>query len=876
MSTIGELSTVDEDAESTYDRYSVNPNYHNGKDGDESTLRHLSVASGSSYDSETYGTSCVSEGSETLEQESYDEEFEDLDNLSLESQQMVMDHWVDTSCSCLDYPAMIYQRLCMQTETSLLRESKGRSRSTIYNMSNSPTNLGIAAAKRRNVRLKGKSMPKVNESNEGESSERNNELRQLQIQPREDFERKRFDTPPLQKPEPEEQIATETRECSSIVPLEPVGTCSDDSYESARITEKLVQDQVDENMSNDSTKSMLERAIQKVAKEDEERDTQIRLSKSSSYAEAKSELPLDEEMAATHEAIAADRYPASVQHIEPSASDSPVASAVKKDGKVISIPDEPSGRSEHRSTAPAMEQESSEGASQKSDGALRTDEKSATSSMDNIDIISIDDQDSWTPGSRTEVDQSTTNIDSISPQRPEDPSISSTHVESTKIDDKQHDRHLPTDTSTVDELWIEEEAKLNTKTPSNRMTRSTKKDRAAAKSAEDLWNEERMKLQTISDVVIRSQSRRELIQKVLQGAGRDGSLRNMSRTQQVRSSSAGRRRPSLELHSPIERSRSMASKSMILQQGSGDSLNAMSLSSPNKDLVAVRSIEEGQRMRSSKHDATKYHNPFLHKADLRSYGKESSQRCMYDEYPDPSLQHPELDRLIRSVSRERTRSGDPTGRKVYTNRENPPMNHLLSDSRDDQESLPSTPLGIIRPSVRVEKNFSGYDNGVLATKELRKLEKKIEREIRRADLEAKLEETQEKRRMEKKLSKKLRSIIKSDDLNAQKMSSKDIKKLEKQLTQTLNGDNENRSSKLKRIKHNDRQQLIQGSATQSIPTELRQSNGYATSQVETAYVKESREKRPERSRYEDLKNLRSRYVRRGIGRRSYSRMTDTD
>eukprot|EP00531_Pseudo-nitzschia_arenysensis_P006201 CAMPEP_0116147564 /NCGR_PEP_ID=MMETSP0329-20121206/17823_1 /TAXON_ID=697910 /ORGANISM="Pseudo-nitzschia arenysensis, Strain B593" /LENGTH=875 /DNA_ID=CAMNT_0003643503 /DNA_START=30 /DNA_END=2657 /DNA_ORIENTATION=+ len=873
-STIGELSTVDEDAEdSTYDRYSVNPNYRNERDGDESTLRHLSVASESSYDSRTYGTSCLSEGSETLEQdESYDEEFEEL---SLESQHMVMDHWVDNSCTCLDYPAMIYQKLCMQTETSLLRESKGISRS--FSMSNSPTNLGVAAAKRRNLRLKGKAMPKVDEANEGESSERNNELRQMQIQPREDFERKRFDTPPLQKQEPEGQMEPDTRECSSTVPLEPAGTRSEDSHESERITEKLALDEIDENMSNDSTKSMLERAIQKVAKEDEERDTQIRISNSSRDVDTKADPPSDEEIAASHEAIAADRYSTPAQDIAPPTSERPVASAVMKDGKVVEIPTDPSGRSERRSLSPAMEQESSEGASQKSDGAQRTDEKSATSSMGIIDAISIDDQDSWTPGSRTEVDQSTTNIDTTTPQRPEDPSIASTCVESTKVDGQQHDRPLPTDTSTVDELWIEEEAKLKMKASSNRTTRSNMKDRAAVKSAEDLWNEERMKLQTISDVVIRSQSRRELIQKVLQGAGREGSLRKMSRTQEVRSSSAGRSPPSSELHSAIERNRSMASRSMILQQGSGDSLNAMPLTTRNKDLVAVRSIEEGQRMRSSKRDASKYKSS-LHKADLHSYGRESSPISLYDKYPDPDLQHPELDHLIGSVSRERPRSGGPTGRRGFkTNYEDPPMNRLLSDSRDDQESHPSTPLGRNRPTTTtIEKNHVDYDNAVLATKELRKLEKKIERQIRRADLEAKMEETKEKRRMEKKLSKKLRSIIKSDDMNAQKMSSKDIKKLEKQLAQTLNGDNENRSSKLKRIKHKDRQRLVQGSSTQSIAAELRQSNGYATSQVETPYIQESREKRPERSRYEDLKNLRSRYARRGIGRRSYARMTDTD
>lgn len=863
---MGECSTIDELTvdDSTYDRYSVSTKYRNGKDGEESTLHPLSLASESSYDSRTYVTSVVSEGSQTLEHDdSSSDDSDDIDNLSLESQPMAMDHWVDNSCACLDYPAMVYQRMCMQTETSLLRESTGKPRATILNIAttpNSPTNLGIAAAKRRNVRLANKGGSKT----EG-SSERTNEMRKMQIQPREDFETKRFDTPQTLKEEPDERVATDTRECD-----EPTESRSEDSYESERIPDKNNLNEAEEN---DSTKSMLERAIQKVAKEDEERDVHIRLSNSSTDGGKKADPP------------SGDRYSPNLEDMEPSTPETPEESVAKKEAKTMEIPDEPSGRNE-RTALPATEQEAGEEVSQKSDSAQRTDEKSSSSSVEIIDVISIDDQDSWTPGSRSEVDHSTTKIESTAPKppdapsialepdapsvalrpaepsisvRPDDPSVSSTHVASSQIDDQRHDRLFTSDASTVDELWIEEEAKLNMRKSSTRTTHSIlKQDHVAAKSAEDLWNEERKKLQTISDVVIRSQSRRELIQKVLQGQGRDSSL---TRRREIRSTSAGRSRPSADVYSDaIESNRSsLASRSMILQQGSGDSFNAFLLPSRSKDLVAVRSIEEGQRMRSSKRDDGKY--------GVSSH--QLSARSRYDDYPDPSLQQPELDRLIRSISRERSRRGDPAGRRDFAN-------DLMSDSRDDQDSLPSTPLaGKRSTATHFETNWSGYENAVLATKELRKLEKKIERQIRRADVEAQMEQTKEKRRMEKKLSKKLRSIMKSDDMNAQKMSSKDIKKLEKQLAQTLNGDNENRASKLKRIKHKERQRF---SSSNEIPNELRQSNGYSMShsQAETPYLQESREKRPERSRYEDLKSLRSRYTRRGIGRRSYSRMTDTD
>lgn len=856
-STLGECSTIDELTvdDSTYDRYSVNSKYRNGKDGEESTLQPLSLASESSYDSRTYVTSVVSEGSQTLEHDdSSSDDSDDIDNLSLESQPMAMDHWVDNSCACLDYPAMVYQRMCMQTETSLLRESTGKPRATILNIAttpNSPTNLGIAAAKRRNVRLANKGGSKT----EG-SSERTNEMRKMQIQPREDFERKRFDTPQTLKEEPEERIATDAREGD-----EPTESRSDDSYESERIPDKTKLNEVEET---DSTKSMLERAIQKVAKEDEERDIHIHLSNSSKDGGKKADPP------------SGDRYSPNLQDMEPSTPENPEESAAKKEEQLMEIPDEPSGRNE-RSSLPATEHETGEEVSQKSDSAQRTDEKSSSSSVEIIDVISIDDQDSWTPGSRSEVDHSTTKIESTLPQppdapsialepdapssalRPDDPSVSSTRVASSQIDDQRHDRLFTSDASTVDELWIEEEAKLNMRESSTRTTPSAlKQDHVAAKSAEDLWNEERKKLQTISDVVIRSQSRRELIQKVLRGQGRDSSL---TRRREIRTTSAGRSRPSADFYADtIEQSRSsLASRSMILQQGSGDSFNAFLLPSRSKDLVAVRSIEEGQRIRSSKREDGKY----------SASSHQLSARSRYDDYPDPSLQQPELDRLIRSISRERSRRGDPAGRRDFAN-------DLMSDSRDDQDSHPSTPLaGKRSTATHFETNRSGYENAVLATKELRKLEKKIERQIRKADVEAQMEQTKEKRRMEKKLSKKLRSIMKSDDMNARKMSSKDIKKLEKQLDQTLNGDNENRSSKLKRIKHKERQRF---SSSHESPNELRQSNGYSMShsQAETPYLQESREKRPERSRYEDLKSLRSRYTRRGIGRRSYSRMTDTD
>ena len=909
-STAGRSSTTDEfDVEdSTYDRDSVNPNYQRGEDGEESThnsasFLHLSFASGSSFDSRTYGTSTyISGGSETLERDGFsDEEFGDLDNLSLESQPMAMDRWVDSTCSCLDYPALVYQKMCMQTETSLLRESEGIPRSTfsISNSTNSPTNLGIAAAKRRNLRREGKATPNDGKLNDNVSSmrdERKNEIRKMPIQPKKHFdfndvessERERGDSQTPRKKEPEELVATATKCYDDASRLEKKSMREKRSEDS----EKKKTNEEAQSISNGSTESMLERAIQKAAKEDEERDIKMRLSETFNDVDAKLDPPSHTETENTREGKAGDSYLTNRHDIESSTSKGPIEGSPKKEKEMVEFPDDPSGRGQRSPLLPVIKQTTSVYASQQSDSAQRIQEsheaKSTTSSMEIIDVISIDDQDSWTPGSRNEIDRSTKKLGenrhshSQDSSRPDDPSISSIHVSSPKAHDQHHDRHMTTDSSTVDELCIEEEAKLNMRISSNRSTSTASKDLAGSKSAEALWNEERMKLQTISDVVVRSQSRRQLIQKVLEGTGREDYIFNPS-TKNFRSTSAGRRRPSSDTFCAIEQSRSreqsLVSQQILLQQGSKDSLSNLPLSPRSKDLVAIRSIEEAQRIRSSKRDKGKYSIPSHYESDRHSYTRESSSRSPYDEHSKANIHQPEIDHMIRSLSLQKSRNRDPTGRRGHSNVEGPAKKYIMSDERDDQESLPSSPpIGNKHPAAHVGNNWSGYDTAVSATKELRQLEKKIERQIRRADADPQIDQSKEKRRMEKKLSKKLRSIIKSDDTNAQKLSSKEIRKLEKHLAQTLNGENETRASKLKRVKHKEKQRFTQAQHSHSTPHELQQSDGYPIthSHLSKALLQESRDQRPERSRYEELKGLRSRYARRGIGRRSYSRMSDSD
>lgn len=951
MSSISVQSSITDaiDVDSTNDRYSVINGNHQSKDGDESnhnsaaSFRHLSVASGSSFGSRTYGTSYVSDQSETVgRDESFDDdEFGDLDNLSLDSHPMVIDSFVDSACTCLDYPVMLYQKAWLGTETSLLRESKSRSRPTMFHNSTTSTNLSISGAKRRSLRLKNNIISENGETNDEKSSaedETKNEIKIMRIQPNEDFEFK-----DIEGSEGKRCNSQTTREKEFLVPADALESddenCPEDSREKKEIIEeKKTNNEEEQSVSNASTKSMLERAIQKVTKEVEERDITARLSETFKDVDLKVDPPSDAEIMASREGHPPDSYPENHPSLELSTSDRPSESASKKDEKSMGFREDPSGRGQRSQSPIVTEETTTEQASRGSNNSPRTqereimsnDEKSLSDSVEIIDVISIDDEDSWTPGSRSDIEHS---LSQIRDSRHQDSRNSPRLNDRGGNHDQQDDRPLSADTSNVDELWIEEEAKLSMKTSLSRATSTASKGLAAAQSAEDLWNEEQVKLQTTSDVIFddpnareaflgrrqgrlrdavidarnttRSPSHRQKVQKALKDMDREDSLSSELGENNVRSKSLGRSRPSPEILSVIEQSRSesrsraqiLPRKPVLSQQSSRDPLNAAPYSR-RKDLVAVRSIDEGQRIRSSKRDVTKY-NPVSRNnlpVDYHRRAGESTSRGPFDEHSNPSHRQSNIDVLIKTSSRQRSKSRDPVGRKGPINVELPSMKYLLNDERDDQESLPSIrPVEGRRPTAApVEKNWSGYNTAISATEELRKLEKKIERQLRRADLDSQMDQSKEVRRMEKKLSKKLRSI-KSDDLDAQRMSPREIRRLEKHLTKTMSSESENRASKLKRIKlkgvtstrvpvisssmsKEERHHLQQEPSSHSGRNDLQrtQSYGLPRSPSNKSLSQESQDIRPDGSRVENSKSLRSRYARRGIGRRSYSRVPDTD
>jgi len=986
-STLGKPSRTDAiDKDSTYDHYSVIHSNHRSNDGEESntnsvSFRHLSVASESSFDSRTYGTSYVSDGSETLERDEFfdDEEFGDLDNLSLESQPMVMDRWVDSACSCLDHPVALYQTMCLGREISLLRQSKCISRPTIYHNTATSTNLNISATKRRSLRLKEEVVYKKGETNDVEATtvdEKKNDIKIMQIQPEEDFEPKDIESSEKKRNDSHTTRIKERKDLGTMDALESDNTFRldsivmnesrpEESFEKKQIIENKKTTEEEEeaaNVSNDSTKSMLERAIQKVAKADEERDINTLLSKTIKDVDAKIDPPSNLQVAVTREDQSIDSHPAKNPKLELSTSDRPPESLSKKDEQSFEVAEDPSGRGQRSPSPTVMAQTTTEEASQRTNSDSRTQEreiasnyeKNLSNSVEIIDVLSMDDQDSWIPGSRNDVDHSISqngnSIHQDSQNSPRDRSSTPNSLPSFKNRDKQDDRSITADSPNVDELWIEEEAKLNMKTWLNGATSSRSQGLTGAQSAEDLWNEERMKLQTTSDGifddpkaleaflglrqrrirdadidtknVMRAQSRRQKIRKALQGRGGGDPLSSNPRKENFRSKSIVRNPPSPESHSAIEQSRSesheqgLGSRPILSQQNSGDPLNVTALPSRKKDLVAIRSIEEGQRIRSSKRDSTKYYyNAFSrHKSnvhapiDVRTYAGESCSRGPYDEHTNPGNHQAKTDILIKSSFRQRSKSRDPIGTKPLTNDEDPSKKHLWKEKRDDQESRSSINPAENRPmAAYIEKSWSGYDTAISATKELRKLEKKIERQLRRVDLDSEMDQSNEVRRMEKKLSKKLRSI-KSNDQDAQIMSSREIRRLEKRLVQTLNGDSEKRASKLKRIKRKgvstarspvassnklkeERHHLAQSVCSRPSLYELQRSPDFMntpappskSSSEESqgnwdikAHSQESQDNRPNKSRHVKSKGLRSRYARRGTSRRSYSRVPETD
>ena len=650
----------------------------------------------------------------------------------------------------------------------------------------------------------------------------------------------------------EDAEAKDTQDCESTSRLETPSSisqsCSEESEEpepSGHSEQEIEQVDTIENVQTIPTniKEIVERAIEKAAKEDEGRDILIRVPQNFEESDVKLDPPETLETAGEDLANEEESTPDEPEEKEESRNTNVVAEDLTQLGeRVWSVP-----MTEH-----AAREEDSEGDETLEDSQEQPDEASVIS-HEIINLVSLDDQDSWTPADYARHRQLQTHT------------VSSIPIAAETRNDQHNNGRIASASSAVDELWMEEETKLNVKRSSSRGLSASQKELATAKSAEALWNEERRKLQTISDVAIRSQSRRQLIQKVLEGTRTEEIFSNKMSEENLR---AGRSRPSADRLSRIEISRSimqekgLTGRSMLLQRGHREYVSPVS--SRSRDLAA-RKLEEAQKIWASKRAVSPK------KTDMHRYSKESPSRSLNAEHSHTNRKEQEVDVLMRSLSQQRSRNADLIGVRFVDDSAN---KNRRSEGRDDHEF--PTSFSAVTP---VEKNWSNFDANLSATEEIRKLEKKVERRVRRSDVDSRLDPATEKMMMDQRLSNKLRSIMKTDDVNTQKMSSNEIRELEKHLAQTLNSESENRSSRLKKIKHKERQRF-----TQQVPPghttspELKQSNIYSTktSHPSKQYLQDSRDRRPESSRHDDIKGIRTRYVRRGTGHRRYSRMPDLD
>ena len=933
------------------------------------SLHNLSTTTESSGDSRTCDSFGTDDRSDALEREDFfddDDEYEDLESLGSNP---IVDGWVDSACSCLDHPISLFQGLGFGKETSLLRQSKGRTRSTITSQTNatsSVANMKDSAAERRNLRLQRKGIHGNGETSDIESTmgilslddAKNKEIRIMHIQPKEKFECKniepdssgeedKYNKPKEVGEEPAATYAEKHDDTSTIIsrdPMqevgkEPVATYAEESDDTNTVISRdsiasnlarpdETQDGEDATETDDKTNEELEEAGDSIAdsfkfveertmedssKQDEEDQSQL----SNTSNNAKIDPPIEPKIASTVESQKTDSILSSNDLKRPESSDSEIPSENLSQVGVKKLKDNSedvqslSNRGEHSTVDKKIIMESearhSDSVSQGNEAGITdlthvdTDSPSAndessrpfsdgikqmdkdisalSNNIEIIDVLSMDDQDSWTPGSRNDHKQS------ISKKLRIKDNSSPLSVQGST---SSHKRDVPLSSSgdqvsdNVDDLWFEEEEKLNKRFTFDSEASSRPKIPSNAETAEDLWNEERFKLQTTSDDIFDDPKAREAFlghrRGKLQDAGMDSSkkssrsqarrkLQNILRgdigdsdgskgsSRLLRSRSLGvRNPPSSENGDLIKQSRSKSRERRLANRPippqkdtehsnissippsrvnerltSRHTPSQKSVPSRVKDLIVVRSIEEGQRIRSSKRESIKY-GAGSHQNDpinVNKYGEEAPISGPYDEGSSSSL-HRRISDLQTKSSKRRSKSRDPKSSRIAKTIESENDIHT-NDERDDHESIET-----IRPSKAspVDSNErSDYENAISATKELRKLEKKIERQLRQAKRGTKIQDSwdsqivpsKEIRRMEKKLAMKLKAV-KSNDLDSQTVSSMEIRRLEKQLAQKLSGDTENRASKLKRIKRkvSKSSSSVSRASSSALPKEQRQ------------------------------------------------------
>jgi hypothetical protein len=268
----------------------------------------------------------------------------------------------------------------------------------------------------------------------------------------------------------------------------------------------------------------------------------------------------------------------------------------------------------------------------------------------------------------------------------------------------------------------------------------------------------------------------------------------------------------------------------------------------SKDLVIIRSIEEAQKLRSSRNIDN------IGRINMHDIRGSPSLRGQNDEGDDRS--RPSSRSIARNIKSREPEIVDLANLDEFEHHHASPR---IRDARDDLESRQSSRSSKRGSSKQIPSagNWPDYETIVSATKELRKLEKKIEKQLRQAKRENK------------------------EEWDASTVSSKEIRKLEKQLAQKLKRENEKRAAKLKRIKRKvpkaNASPVVEKPGTPQIPGPLEQTKTKNIS--ESAFGLENEPSIPplinkgsihkvvdfrDRSKFDQLRVLRSSRYGRGV------------
>lgn len=894
---------------------------------EESALDTSAVSSDNSSYVST-GTSFESDDSAIDPDDLFDDD--ELDELMDLESNPIMGGWVDSACGWLDKPMCF---MSFGKETSLLRQSKGRTKSALQQMRMNDTlstvaNMKMSAAERRNLRLHRKGLSTVDETDDVLSTNSSQFISPQRIQPlKNEVERKVKKTKKNYSEENKQSVSQAPSKNTDV--MEKAGKLKQ-SETPAPVTLATDEKSQSELASKESQKERSLRMEKTFSRDPEgsHHSRLLHLDDSSDVELAKPQEELeDAELSQTLEnALMDSPDPAKTTHqpngdeamnipeLELPESDSIHSGSEKSpdaSSAGISAEKEESKNSSTRSERSAVKSVRKNKIMevvQRSRSVPRTKDITDLTHMDStpapedeqkfenkieatpkpieiIDVLSMDDNDSWTPGSASiDPEPSVSNRQfeyhgmekprARSKSRDPSPSLSRRNASRHARDPSpsQTGRKARSGTFNADDLWNEEEAKLSKKQIPKDISKHRATSLSSSQTVEDVWSQEEQKLQdtesifddpkareaflghrrgrlqdTGSEHRSSSLSRRRRLVQALKGGEEENEADQSKRS--TRSRSVDTRKapaPEDETHSRNSRSKSRESRrpARIVPADQQDEVldrrSAQARINRITDLVAIRTIEDGQRLRS--HRNSNIEEPI----DVHEYMERSVSRGRIGRRSP----------LRRSLSLRRSKSREVVDLAHLDDYKSRRSVSRTRDARDDHESRPeSRSKPGASKSPKSASDWPDYETVASATKELRKLEKQIEKQLRQAKRDSKSSK---------------------EEWDSQTVSSKEIKMLEKQLAQKLKRDNEKRATKLKRIKRKvpkaTNASLAMDEPLKSISPSKRIPDGACDDDAALTSASKSFSQKVddfrERSKFDQLRSLRSaRYLRSSSSRR---------